>query len=93
MVRVGGMTYTIDPNALIGSRISDMRIGETLIEANKIYKVAGWAPVREGVSGEPVWDVVARWLKHKKIVSAKDPNMPRIKGVDGSLGITDQCVG
>lgn len=93
MVRVGGMTYTIDPNALIGSRISDMRIGETLIEANRIYKVAGWAPVREGVSGEPVWDVVARWLKHKKIVSAKDPNMPRIKGVDGSLGITDQCVG
>jgi sulfur-oxidizing protein SoxB len=91
MVRVGGMTYTIEPNAPIGSRITDMRIADTLIDPNKIYKVAGWAPVKEGASGEPVWDLVARWLKHKKIVSSRHPNAPRIIGVDGSLGLTERC--
>ena len=29
------------------------------------YKVAGWAPVAEGASGEPIWDVVARYLRAK----------------------------
>ena len=91
MVRVGGMTYTIEPNAPIGSRITDMRIADTLIDPNKIYKVAGWAPVKEGASGEPVWDLVARWLKHKKIVSSRHSNAPRIIGVDGSLGLTERC--
>lgn len=91
MVRVGGMTYTIEPNALIGSRISDMRIADTLIDPNKTYKVAGWASVRADASGELVWDLVARWLKNKKIVLSKDPNIPRIRGVDGSLGMTANC--
>ena len=91
MVRVSGMTYTIEPNALIGSRISDMRIADTLIDPNKTYKVAGWASVRADASGELVWDLVARWLKNKKIVLSKDPNIPRIRGVDGSLGMTANC--
>ncbi|MFZ9239143.1 MAG: thiosulfohydrolase SoxB, partial [Burkholderiaceae bacterium] len=43
MVRVGGMSYAIDPNAKIGSRIQDMRLDGNPIEADKIYKVAGWA--------------------------------------------------
>ncbi|MDC1311533.1 thiosulfohydrolase SoxB [Burkholderiales bacterium] len=91
MVRVGGMTYTIEPGALIGSRISDMRIEGVLIDPNKVYKVAGWAPVRKDASGELVWDLVSRWLKHKKIVSSKNLNTPRIKGFDGSLGMTERC--
>lgn len=91
MVRVGGMTYTIEPSEVIGSRISDMRIEGALIDPNKTYKVAGWAPVREDASGELIWDLVARWLKHKKIVSSKNPNIPRIKGFGGSLGMTEHC--
>ncbi|MFM2067683.1 MAG: hypothetical protein RLZZ584_2592, partial [Pseudomonadota bacterium] len=47
MVRVGGLSYTIDPVAGMGRRISDMRLGGKLIEAGKTYKVAGWAPVAE----------------------------------------------
>lgn len=87
MVRVGGMTYAIDPNAQIGSRIQDMRLNGKLIDADKSYKVAGWAPVAEGASGEPVWDVVADWLRAQKVVSARKLNTPRIIGMEGNPGI------
>jgi len=87
MVRVGGMTYSIDPNAQIGERIQDMRLNGKLIEANKSYKVAGWAPVSEGAAGEPVWDVVADWLRAQKTVSPRKPNTPRIIGVEGNPGL------
>src|SRR5207248_2105213 len=66
MVRVGGLTYAIAPAAKIGGRISDLRLGGKPMEAGKRYKVAGWAPVREGVSGEPVWDMVGRYLRAQK---------------------------
>ena len=52
MVRVGGMTYAIAPRAKIGSRISELRLRGKPLDAGKRYKVAGWAPVREGVTGE-----------------------------------------
>lgn len=87
MVRVGGMTYSIDPNAQIGARIQDMRLNGKLIEANKSYKVAGWAPVSEGAAGEPVWDVVADWLRAQKTVSPRKLNTPRIIGVEGNPGL------
>ena len=91
MVRVGGMSYAIDPTKAIGSRISEMRMGETLMDPNKVYKVAGWAPVAEGATGEPIWDLVARWLKDKKTVSIRALSVPRINGVDHNAGVTDRC--
>ncbi|WP_312183930.1 thiosulfohydrolase SoxB, partial [Massilia timonae] len=87
MVRVGGMTYAIDPSAPMGSRISDMRLGGKLLDAGKTYKVAGWAPVAEGASGEPVWDVVAQWLRSEKVVKPRKLNTPRLVGVQGNPGI------
>ncbi|MCK6385645.1 MAG: thiosulfohydrolase SoxB [Rhodocyclaceae bacterium] len=87
MVRVGGMRYACDPNAAMGSRIRDMRLGDAPIEANKTYKVAGWAPVAEGAQGEPVWDVVATWLRDKKTVAPRKPNMPKLVGMAGNPGI------
>ncbi|MEK9770449.1 MAG: 5'-nucleotidase C-terminal domain-containing protein, partial [Betaproteobacteria bacterium] len=90
MVRVGGLTYAIDPNAEMGSRISDMRLNGELIESNKTYKVAGWAPVAEGAEGEPVWDVVSRWLKDKKTIRNLEINTPRLIGVDGNPGIANR---
>jgi S-sulfosulfanyl-L-cysteine sulfohydrolase len=87
MVRVGGMTYAIDPAAPMGSRISNMRLGGKLLEAGKTYKVAGWAPVAEGASGEPVWDVVAQWLRSEKVVTPRKLNTPRLVGVQGNPGI------
>jgi sulfur-oxidizing protein SoxB len=87
MVRVGGMTYAIDPNAKMGARIQDMRLNGKPIDANKSYKVAGWAPVAEGASGEPIWDVVASWLRAQKSVSPRKLNTPRIIGMEGNPGI------
>jgi sulfur-oxidizing protein SoxB len=51
------------------------------MQAGKRYKVAGWAPVAEGAAGEPVWDVVARYLRSKRIVAARRVNQPKVLGV------------
>jgi sulfur-oxidizing protein SoxB len=87
MVRVGGLQYTIDPRAKAGARISDMRLKGQLIEADKSYKVAGWAPVAEGAKGEPIWEVVETWLKAKKRITPRQLNTPKILGMDGNPGI------
>ncbi|MGC7405610.1 thiosulfohydrolase SoxB [Pandoraea pneumonica] len=86
MVRVGGMDYTIDPMAPMGQRITDMRLNGKPIDASKTYKVAGWAPVAEGAQGEPVWDVVARYLRAQKTIVAKAPKLPVIRGMKGNQG-------
>jgi hypothetical protein len=41
--------------------------------------VAGWAPVREGVTGEPAWDVATRYLRQLKTVAPLVPNQPRVR--------------
>jgi sulfur-oxidizing protein SoxB len=80
MVRVGGMTYACNPKAAMGARISDMRVGGKPAEAGKRYKVAGWAPVAEGASGEPIWDVAARYLRARRSIAPLTPSMPRLTG-------------
>jgi sulfur-oxidizing protein SoxB len=87
MVRVGGLQYAIEPTADTGKRITDMTLNGKPIEAGKTYKVAGWAPVAEGVQGEPVWEVVARYLRAKKTVGPIDPNQPKLKGVSNNHGM------
>jgi S-sulfosulfanyl-L-cysteine sulfohydrolase len=87
MVRVGGLTYTIRPNEKQGSRIHDMRLDGQLIDAAKTYRVAGWAPVAEGASGPPAWDVVAGWLRSQKTVTARRLNVPRIEGLGQNAGL------
>ena len=87
MVRVGGMSYACDPRATIGKRIDDMRLGGKPIEAGRRYKVVGWAPVAAGATGEPVWDVVERYLKDTKVIKPRAPNVPRIIGMSGNQGL------
>lgn len=86
MVRVGGMAYTINPLAKMGSRIQDMRLDGKPIDASRSYKVAGWAPVAEGAKGEPVWDVVATWLRDKKTIPPMKLNTPKIIGAENNPG-------
>jgi sulfur-oxidizing protein SoxB len=88
MVRVAGMTYTIEPGARIGWRISDMRIAGRPLAAEKTYKVAGWAPVAEGASGEPVWDLVSRYLRSQQFVTSRRVNQPRLIGVKDNPGLS-----
>jgi len=87
MVRVGGLTYTCTPSETIGKRIGDMRLNGKPIEAGKTYKVAGWAPVAEGVKGDPIWDVITTYLRDKKTIAPPKVNLPKLIGVEGNAGI------
>jgi S-sulfosulfanyl-L-cysteine sulfohydrolase len=89
MVRVGGMSYTCTPGNKAGERISDMRLNSQLIDPNKNYKVAGWAPVQEASknAGPPVWEVVETYLKSTKVLKPAKLNNPKLLGLDGNPGI------
>ncbi|MFC7410184.1 thiosulfohydrolase SoxB [Hydrogenophaga atypica] len=87
MVRVGGFQYTCAPTAPMGQRIQNLTLKGKPVEADKKYKVAGWASVQEGVQGEPIWDVVAGYLRNKKVVKQVKINQPKLVGVDGNPGI------
>ncbi len=90
MVRVGGMSYAIDPNAAMGKRITRMELNGKPINSGHVYKVAGWAPVAEEAKvagGEAIWDVCARYLRAQKIVKVKAPNVPVIEGMRGNPGM------
>ncbi|PKO70640.1 MAG: thiosulfohydrolase SoxB [Betaproteobacteria bacterium HGW-Betaproteobacteria-16] len=87
MVRVGGLQYTVSPKAEMGQRINNMVLKDKPIEADKTYKVAGWASVQEGVQGEPIWDVVSGYLRDKKVIKGVKINTPRITGMEGNPGI------
>jgi sulfur-oxidizing protein SoxB len=81
MVRVGGIEYTVNPNESIGRRISDMMLNGKAVDPNKNYKVGGWAPVAEGATGVPIWDVVAEYLRAKKTIKGVKLNQPKIVGI------------
>jgi sulfur-oxidizing protein SoxB len=87
MVRVGGIQYSVAPNATIGKRIGDMTINGKAVDANKTYKVAGWAPVGEGVQGVPIWDVVAEYLRDVKVVKQVKLNQPKVIGMGNNPGM------
>jgi len=90
MVRVAGMRYAIDPYAAMGRRIVKMELGGKPIDPSTTYTVAGWAPVSDeakAVGGEPVWDVVARYLRAKKTIVARAPDVPKLEGVVSDPGM------
>ncbi|MEP7274776.1 MAG: thiosulfohydrolase SoxB [Betaproteobacteria bacterium] len=90
MVRVGGMRYAIDPAAPAGRRITRMESKGKPIDASRRYKVAGWAPVSEearAAGGEPVWEVVARYLKAHKTIKPRVLEVPVLQGVAGNPGL------
>jgi sulfur-oxidizing protein SoxB len=82
MVRVGGLSYTIDVSAGAGRRISELtllRTGEPLA-ADKDYVVAGWASVNENTEGPPIWDVVTRHVRNRRVVAPRDGGRVRVVG-------------
>ncbi|MFO1337787.1 MAG: thiosulfohydrolase SoxB [Burkholderiaceae bacterium] len=91
MVRTGGLTYTCAPGERMGRRISELRLRGKTIEADKTYKVAGWAPVAEGAAAQPgvkpVWEVVEAWLKAQGgHVAPRTVNTPTLVGVGDDPG-------
>ena len=92
MVRVGGLTYALSPDAAMGARIGDLRLRGKAVEAVKTYKVAGWASVseqaRDASGGQPIWDVVETWLRHQSgRVAVPAPEPPTLHGVAGNAGL------
>ena len=92
MVRVGGLSYTCTPGQAMGQRISDMALAGRPIEADKTYKVAGWAPVSEEAKNapgaKPVWDHLEAWLRAQGgRIKPRKINAPRLVGVAGNPGM------
>jgi len=91
MVRVGGLAYRLTPGAKMGARIDDMRLDGKPIEADKTYKVAGWAPVAEDArraGNKPVWEVVEAWLAQQGgRVGPRRIDTPTLVGVQGNAGL------
>ena len=88
MVRIGGMDYACAPTEKMGQRISDMTLDNgRKLEAEKSYKVAGWASVNPQ-TGKPVWDVFANYLRGQKTAKPKKLNRVALKGVSNNPGIS-----
>ncbi len=90
MVRVGGLAYACEPGAAMGRRIQALRLNGEALEADKRYKVAGWASVSEEArdsGGEPIWELVARHLRQKKVVKPGKIDSPRLIGMAGNPGM------
>jgi sulfur-oxidizing protein SoxB len=82
MVRAGGLAYTIDVHAPVGSRISNMMLlktGELLDPARK-YVVTGWASINEGTEGPPIWEVVERHVAGATTVRIEENSAVKIVG-------------
>ena len=80
MVRVGGMGYTCQPTASMGSRISNMTLLSTgePIEPASNYVVAGWASVNEGVEGPAIYDLMENYISDKGVVNMKKNDAVKI---------------
>ena len=91
MVRVGGLSYSLTPGAAMGRRIDDLRLNGRPLDADRTYRVAGWAPVAEEAARAghpPIWDVVETWLKAQGgRVAPRQIETPRLIGVAGDPGL------
>jgi len=94
MVRVGGMDYTINPTKPLYERITDARLDNGhLIEADKTYKIAGWAQVNNTPDGKLMWDVVREYILAAKskdnVLRLKKINDPKLVGMNSNPGLAD----
>ena len=83
MVRVGGLSYSCNPKGKIGDRIKDLyliRNGKE-IENSKKYIVSGWGSVNENVEGPPVYSLLEKYIKEKKLIKPKNPGSVKVLGM------------
>lgn len=95
MVRVGGLDYTIDPKKKIYERITDAKLDNGhLIEADGVYKIAGWATVNRTPEGPLMWDVIREYILANRdaktgILHLPKINHPTLQNVLDNPGIAD----
>ena len=63
MVRVGGLSYAIDPRERMGRRITEIKVGGAPLDRDRRYKTASWASPGPEAPGPPAFDVVAAHLR------------------------------
>ena len=82
MVRVGGVSFTIDIGQPVGRRVSDLKLLRTgrAIEAGRDYTVAGWASVNEATEGPAIWDILANHIRRKGTVAPTETDHVRVVG-------------
>jgi sulfur-oxidizing protein SoxB len=89
---VGGLGYSICPAEPVGRRISELRLGDKLLEPSRNYTVAGWASVAEGAAqapgAQPVWELVETWMAAQPggRVSPRAVLQPHIIGMESPSG-------
>ena len=75
----------------MGKRIQDMRLSGKPIDADKTYKVAGWAPVAEDAAkagNKMVWDVRRALAQGARAASRRaSPTCRSLVGVQGNPGL------
>jgi sulfur-oxidizing protein SoxB len=80
MVRVGGLGYTIDVDAPMGKRISNLVLLKdgSAIDPRREYILAGWGSVDQGAQGPPIWDVAAAYLRREREVKVSPAGAVKI---------------
>jgi len=61
----------------------------TPVDANKTYKVTGWATVGSQSPGRPIWEIVSEYLITHKVAKITKLNTPKLKNVTGNAGLAD----
>ena len=94
MVRVGGLDYTIAPTKTLGQRISDARLDNgDAIEADKTYRVTGWATVNRTPDGRLIWEIIRDYLLANKgsddVLRIPKINHPKVVGMNDNPGMAD----
>ncbi len=88
MVRTGGLTYTCEPGAQMGHRISELTLNGKPVQDSKSYKVARWGVGSAQGKGEPVWEVVEQYLKDGGAGRPHKPYVPRLLKVASNPGLS-----
>lgn len=83
MVRVGGLSYAIAPDAPMGQRITGLThlASGQPIDPARSYTVAGWASTQEGTEGPQIWDLLETHIRRQGRVSVPENTNIQVHGV------------
>lgn len=87
MVRAAGLSYRCNPAAAYGSRVREVQVrGKPLLDRGS-YRAVSWGlPGSVPSENEPIWTVVADYLKQIKTVRPLVLSKPLVDGIEGNRG-------
>ncbi|MEO8007983.1 MAG: thiosulfohydrolase SoxB, partial [Betaproteobacteria bacterium] len=79
MVRTRGLSYSLAAAGAAGRRITELRIRDEPLDADKRYRVASWASVAQiDTRGTPVWNPIQEYLGSRKVIRIDSVNTPKL---------------